>query len=388
MLINQVALPDFKMSNMPGTNPIAVTIITPTYNQARYLAETIDSILNQTYSSIEYIVINDGSTDATEEVVAPYIPRIKYISQENMGESQSVNKGYAVASGDIVGVVNADDPLYAAHAVEHIVDCFKNNSDALAVYPDWVSINAEGNVLGKVNVPEYSIERMLDEFKVTIGPGVFIRNSALENIGLRNESLKYIGDLDISFRLALHGNIIHVPEYLATHRVHDEAASTVCKGNVMASELFRLSTTSLASPLLSKELLVKKYRILSGVCKSAKYYCGESYICKLRYELKYYIYSAMDDIGVAKYIYSDSNKKPNKINVLRSFVRYLLYVAAMLYGLLRFIFHRLLYVSGTFLRNVIPSKISNNLRLAISKRIPLSIKEKLAKTLRISRLID
>ncbi len=245
-------------------NPLImkVSIITPTYNQAQFVGETIKSVLNQDYSDIEYIVLDDGSTDETQEIIKPYLGQLKYIRHDNIGESKTVNKGYRLCTGDIVGVVNSDDPLFTSYAVTRIVNCFRENPDTLAVYPDWVSIDQSGNVLDWRELPQYSIETMLKEFDVQMGPGMFIKRTALATIGYRNESVKYTGDLDVSFRLALLGDITHVKGFLATHRVHGQAASLLGKGDVMASEVVRLAKMSLESPRLPRSLLHEKSRIL------------------------------------------------------------------------------------------------------------------------------
>ncbi|MBP1750278.1 MAG: glycosyl transferase family 2 [Deltaproteobacteria bacterium] len=245
-----------------GMDKMKFSVITPVYNQARFIEETIRSVLNQDYPDIEYLVLDDGSTDGTQEIVRPYFDKVKYIRHENIGESRTVNKGYKLCSGDIVGVVNSDDPLFAPDAISRMADCFRENPDTLAVYPDWVSIDESGNVLDWLELPQYSIETMLKEFNVMIGPGMFIKRTALESIGYRNESLKYTGDLDVSFRLALLGKISHVKGFLATHRVHGQAASSVGKGIVMAEEVARLCKVSLESPLLPRHLLPEKNKIL------------------------------------------------------------------------------------------------------------------------------
>jgi glycosyltransferase involved in cell wall biosynthesis len=242
---------------------IKVSIITPVYNQAKFIGETIRSVLNQDYPDIEYIILDDGSTDETQEVIKPFLDKLKYIRHANIGESRTVNKGYRQCNGDIVGVVNSDDPLFTSDAVTRIVRCFQDHPDTLAVYPDWVSIDEHGNVIDWLEVPQYSIENMVKKFEVRLGPGMFIKHTALESIGYRNESLKYTGDLDVSFRLALLGKITHVQGFLATHRVHGQAASSVAKGRRMATEVVRLSKKTLKSPLMPQSLLNEKRKILS-----------------------------------------------------------------------------------------------------------------------------
>jgi glycosyltransferase involved in cell wall biosynthesis len=255
-----------------------VSIITPAFNQAAFLEETIISVLNQDYPDIEYIVINDGSTDDTSKLMERYEKHLHYLHHDNIGESRTVNKGYRLSSGDIVGVVNADDPLYTKDAISRIVECFQTHSNALAVYPDWVSINEHGQLIDTVSQPLFTISNMLLNSNITLGPGMFIKQLALEKVGYRNESLKYTGDLDMSFRLALAGELAHVPQLLATHRVHSNAASATGQGEVMAREVFNLAKSSVNSHLLSTELLHNRPRILANFCINAANFCGSHWI--------------------------------------------------------------------------------------------------------------
>jgi glycosyltransferase involved in cell wall biosynthesis len=258
-----------------------VSIITPAYNQGKFLAETIESVLRQDYPEIEYLVIDDGSTDSTPDVVRPYLDRIRYIRHENIGETRTVNKGYQLSSGDLVGVVNADDPLFEDTAVSSIVRHLEESATAVAAYPDWVSIDQDGNVLEFMRQPDYNLENMLATFKVTLGPGMFIKKGTLESIGWRNEELKYTGDLDLSFRLALEGELVHVSQVLATHRVHALAASSTAQGGRMALEVLRLATFCLASPQLPQRIRDQKTDILSHAHYVASAVAGRDYGTKL-----------------------------------------------------------------------------------------------------------
>jgi glycosyltransferase involved in cell wall biosynthesis len=260
-----------------------VSIITPAYNQAQFIEETINSVLNQDYPDIEYIVLDDGSNDGTDQVLMSYIDRLKYVRHENIGESKTVNKGYHLCSGDVIGIVNSDDPLFTDDAVSRIVECFQKNSNALAVYPDWVSIDEEGNIINRIILPQYTIKNMLEEFNVALGPGMFIKSSALMKVGYRNESLKYTGDLDLSFRLALEGSLAHIPAFLATHRVHSRAASSTSQGSLMAKEVLRLATSSLKSSMLPLSIIQKNRLILANAHFIASAYCGSNKLLQFKY---------------------------------------------------------------------------------------------------------
>ncbi len=214
-----------------------VTIITPTYNRAGFLRETVESVLSQDYPAIEYIVLDDGSNDNTAEIMAAYGEKVKYIYHGNMGETATVNKGFAMSGGDIVCVINSDDPFYTNQAVSTAVRYLNEHADAVMAYPDWVAIDETGAVLHKEQLPQYTFESMLKGARVCIGPGMFIRRSTIQAIGPRNADLKYVGDLDYSFRMASKGKIVHIPHYLATHRTHKGSLSSSAKGKRMAHEV-------------------------------------------------------------------------------------------------------------------------------------------------------
>lgn len=253
-----------------------VTILTPVYNQGGFLRETIESVLSQDYADVEYIVLDDGSTDESPEILKAYDGRLNATRHPNMGETRTVNRGYSLATGDIVGVINSDDPLHVTTAISRVVTCFKENPDAVAVYPDWISIDSKGVILSETILPQYTIENMLEDFNVALGPGVFIRLDVLRRLGFRDESIRYTGDLDLSFRLALQGRLVHVGEKLATHRVHAQAASSAAQGIVMANEVVALARRCLASPLLPSHLVKRKRKILAYASAVASSFCGEN----------------------------------------------------------------------------------------------------------------
>src|SRR5262245_22604316 len=88
-----------------------ITVLTPVYNGARYISTTIESVLHQNYPELEYIVLNDGSTDESEAVLQPFCHLVRLLSHPNMGEARTINRGLALARHDIICIVNADDPV-------------------------------------------------------------------------------------------------------------------------------------------------------------------------------------------------------------------------------------------------------------------------------------
>ena len=137
-----------------------VSIVIPAYNLARYLGETIESILNQDYPNIELIVLDDGSTDDTRRVLEKYAGRIYMESQLNMGQVNTLNKGWRMSKGDILGFISADDTLLPG-AVGKAVACLAANSDAVLTYCDFNLIDANSRIIRRVTTPELSFADML-----------------------------------------------------------------------------------------------------------------------------------------------------------------------------------------------------------------------------------
>ena len=251
-----------------------VSIITPSYNRAVLLPETIDSILGQEYPDLEYLVLDDGSTDDTQDVLARYAGRIRVIHHENMGETATVNKGFSLVTGEIVCVVSSDDPLLPG-AISHVVAGFGQNPEAVAVYPDWVDIGEHGQFLRAVRLPDYDVKNMLTSLSWGIGPGAFFRRQLIAQIGGRNSSRVYCGDMEFWAIAAMQGRLVHLPRLLATHRTHQDSASVGQLGGNFANEWVETWKDLLRRPELPKDVRVLAPALMEKVRVSAsKNYVG------------------------------------------------------------------------------------------------------------------
>jgi glycosyltransferase involved in cell wall biosynthesis len=215
-----------------------VTVITPTYNCARFLKETIESVLNQDYPDLEYIIINDGSTDETQELLKDYQGEATVINQDNCGEQNTVNRGMAIAEGKYFMIVNADDPLYPG-AIEKMVACMELNPHILCAYPDWDVIDDTGRVTTHVQTREYDFPWMVAHQNCIPGVGSIFRSSIIQWIGYRNESYRWLGDYDFWLRIGLAGQMMRVPIILARWRNHEGQASKA-KSDLRAQEHIRV----------------------------------------------------------------------------------------------------------------------------------------------------
>lgn len=200
-----------------------VSVVTPTFNRADYLVETIESVLGQTYPHIEYIVLDDGSSDATRDVLSVYTGRLIWETHPNMGETRTINKGWQMVRGEYVMVVNSDDPILP-ETVEKMVLFMESHPNLLMAYPCWYVIDERSQIVGHNQSWEYDYAEMLSDCACYPGPGAIVRRKALELVPARDLRYKYVADFEYWLRLGLHGACARVPEYLATHRIHPDSA--------------------------------------------------------------------------------------------------------------------------------------------------------------------
>ena len=142
MDVYHAASPQPLLQRMAKLRP-TVSIVTPAYNQADYLAETIDSVLAQDYPNLEYLVLDDGSTDTTPEVLQRYDGRLNWERHANMGQSSTLNKGWSQARGTYLGYLSSDDRLLP-HAVSRLVDALDSHPEVSVVYCDFNLIDKHG----------------------------------------------------------------------------------------------------------------------------------------------------------------------------------------------------------------------------------------------------
>ena len=202
-----------------------VSIITPTYNRPRWLPDAIESVLAQTYPDIEIIVVNDGSTDNTEEVLAPYRDRIVYIYQENGGQGTAVNAGIAAATGEYIGRVD-DDDLFVPEKTELQVEMFQQNPQLGLVAGYSHVIDGEDEIMATREISDYSKHGAfltLLQHCIFCQPTVMVRKECYDKVGPYKNI--FAEDYEMWIRIARHYpvGVIHKP--LAMYRRHDKNLS-------------------------------------------------------------------------------------------------------------------------------------------------------------------
>lgn len=213
-----------------------VSIVVPAYNHARFLPQAIDSVLAQTHADVELIVLDDGSTDETAKVLAGYGRKFFWETQTNMGQAATLNKGWSMARGEVLGYLSADDYLHP-EAVQRALESLRSHPDAVAAYPDFVQVDEQSRPLRTIRAPEFSYEDMVLRGVCPPGPGTFFRRSAYRAAGGWDPRLRRIPDYEYWLRLSEQGPFVHIPEVLAYYRVHGAGQSFGAVGETQADEL-------------------------------------------------------------------------------------------------------------------------------------------------------
>lgn len=230
-----------------------ISIVTPSYNQVNFLAETIESVISQDYPHKEYLIIDGGSNDGSADLIRRYEPHLAYwVSEPDKGQAHAVNKGFARAKGEVLGWLNSDD-LYLPGALTAVAEIFAAHPEVDLVYGDFIYTDVHGWPLRRRRVfPAISYNMLL--FHDYLGqPAVFYRRSLLDRVGPLDESLYYCLDWDLFLRMWPRSRRLHCPKVLATYRLAASAKSH-------AED----------SPAFLKEMHLVQQRHMGQISRSAK----------------------------------------------------------------------------------------------------------------------
>ena len=220
---------------VPVDGPL-VTVVTPSYNQGRFLRRTIESVLTQSYKNIELFVMDGGSTDESVEILKSYGNRIKWVSEKDRGQTHAINKGLTQARGSILAYLNSDD-VFLPDAIAKVVNYFNAHPDVSMLYGKAHYIDVDDNVTGDYRTAEYSPEALAEEC-IICQPATFWRRELQTSIGEFDERLHFVMDYDFWLRAARSGaGIAHLPEYLASSRLYPDTKTLSARGKIY-SELF------------------------------------------------------------------------------------------------------------------------------------------------------
>jgi glycosyltransferase involved in cell wall biosynthesis len=225
-----------------------VSIIIPTYNYAAYIGKAVDSALKQTYTNIEIIVVDDGSTDNTKEVLQKYGDKLVYIRQDNQGAAAARNRGLAAARGDYICFLDADDVYYPDNIVKK-VSFLEENQSFDWCYSNWVWVDDAGKEIMRGDEPEVSLAHIQGQGDVLalalqgyrLGTNVFMfRKTLTDKLQGFDVRLKVLEDYDYYLRAAALGKLGYINQVLCAIYQHEDSLGTGCDKAVAYRNRWRM----------------------------------------------------------------------------------------------------------------------------------------------------
>lgn len=206
-----------------------VSIILPAYNAEKYISATVDSVIDQTHSCWELIVIDDGSSDSTLELLSQYNdPRIKVFNQINIGIAKTLNRGLALAKGEYIARIDADD-ICTPDRLKHQIEILNTNQNVVLVCSNVEYIDNKGNTLGFSfsSTSENTLKRKLEFGNVIFHPTVMFRKNIAVEVGGYDERLgKYFEDYILWIKMLKLGDVRLLPNHLVKYRIHSNSITS------------------------------------------------------------------------------------------------------------------------------------------------------------------
>ncbi|MBI3941599.1 MAG: glycosyltransferase [Chloroflexi bacterium] len=248
-----------------------ITVVTPSFNQADYLEETIRSVLAQNYPNLEYIVMDGGSTDGSRDIIQKYAGCISFwVSEKDHGQTDALNRGFARSNGQILAWLNSDD-IYTPGSLLRVANYFSEHPDIDVLYGPCDLIDETSHFIAKVNPPEFDLAREISSNFLS-QPATFFRQSVLHTIGGFNPTRHYAFDYEFWLQAAIRGfHFASLPgPSLAMFRMWQESKSE------FNTERFIPETISIleevfASPHFPKKYQGLQHKALSGAWRFAAF---------------------------------------------------------------------------------------------------------------------
>lgn len=238
------------MSTFPGRTWPRVSIITPSFNQAVYLEQTIQSVLSQDYPNLEYIIIDGGSNDGSVDIIRRYANKLAYwVSRKDNGQAEAINEGFERATGQYIAWLNSDD-LYLPGCIHKAVEVFEANPVAGLVYGQVEVINETGTRIGAFRPFTYHFDDLLALRIIIPQQAAFFRADLLRQIGFLRTDLHYALDHELFIRLGANAPVASFHDVVAQYRI-SEINKGATQRSGWASEFVKILDDHFARPGIS-----------------------------------------------------------------------------------------------------------------------------------------
>jgi glycosyltransferase involved in cell wall biosynthesis len=204
-----------------NANPMKVSVITPSFNQGKFIERTLRSVAIQSGAQIEHVVFDGGSTDETIDVLKKFDPSVRWVSEKDKGQTDAVNKGIRSTDGEIIGWLNSDD-IYYPDAIASVVAAFEARPDIGVVYGMADHIDPADKVFEAYPSEPWNFERLKDTCFIC-QPAAFFRRHVVDQLGLLDDNLQYCMDYEFWLRLGKAGiRFCYLERKLAGSRLYAE----------------------------------------------------------------------------------------------------------------------------------------------------------------------
>jgi glycosyltransferase involved in cell wall biosynthesis len=242
-----------------------ISIITPSYNQGKYIKQTIESVVEQDYSNVEHLVIDGGSKDETVEVLKRF-DHLKWISEKDGGQADALNKGLKMASGEIIGWINSDD-YYRKNIFGSVIEQFRDPDVGWVIGGVSMIYNPEDPPV-PLSINEITHHNLLSNPDIVRQQATFFRRSLLEKVGAWDASFHMVMDLDLWFRLSKVKTPVMVNDTWAYFRTQPDQKTSYKNFRLQVDEILRLFERENAPDnLVNRFIRLRKWYLFKAYIK-------------------------------------------------------------------------------------------------------------------------